>query len=187
MKKTKLILASAGIVCIIVAVTTATASPLVSSTPLYTFRMEHACDQMNFLPTEMNKFTYTTEKGISLGYCTEGWCTVRPLGDPTDFGQNTCEPICTAEGPTCGYYTCPNTCPNTCASTCPNTCASTCPNTCPNTCNTCSTCEGQGYTCNATSCQNTCEITCKGYPTCDKSCNCPILTLEYTCEGFTCS
>jgi hypothetical protein len=49
-------------------VTFATASSLTLNTPLYIVRMEQASSEMNFLPTEVNGFTYTAVKGCELTY-----------------------------------------------------------------------------------------------------------------------
>ena len=54
------------------AVTCVTASTSLCNTPLYTFRIEQASSKMNFLPTAMNEFTSTTEKGYNLTYDTFG-------------------------------------------------------------------------------------------------------------------
>jgi len=120
----------------LLAVTCATASSW-SSTPLYTFRMEQASSQMNFLPVERSGFTYTAEKGYSLNYGA-GCCFVNPLEEPTYWETcSTCEYTC--EGGTC-EGTCYSTCPNTCA-TCEPTCEqNTCWNTCDSTCSTCKPC-----------------------------------------------
>lgn len=49
-----------------------TASPSISTTPLYRYRMEQTSSKMSFLPTEMNEFTYTTEIGYTLN-CGDVW------------------------------------------------------------------------------------------------------------------
>lgn len=49
-----------------------TASPSISTTPLYRYRMEQTSSKMSFLPTEMNNFTYTTEIGYTLN-CGDVW------------------------------------------------------------------------------------------------------------------
>jgi hypothetical protein len=120
-----------------------------STTPLFTFRMEQASYEKNFLPTEKNEFVYTTQKGYSLTYQIHTQYSAVPL-----------EPL------TQGEVTCDNTCPSTCKNTCSATCLSTCPDTCVNTCYTCvSTC--------SQSCAGTCYYTCGnscGY-TCGFTCN----------------
>lgn len=160
----KLIVIAASAVFVALAVT-CVASSSVNTTPLYTLRMEQASSKMHFLPTAVNGFTYTTEKGYICGIV--GCCNGTLLGT-----FDTCSE-CTTIEITC--YTCPptswSTCPNTCLYTCRNTCPNTCQNTCPNTCNTCNpTCP---YTC-----QNTCPNTC--WNTCWNTC-------EYTCEGPECT
>ncbi len=152
-KNSKITLAVTGMVLVLLAVTCVSASPWRSSTPLYTFRMEQASSKMNFLPTGMNAFTYTTQGGYDLNYKAAGCC----IGAEIMITGVTCYDSC---GGTCEYTcwdTCVSTCPNTCVSTCPNTCVSTCPNTCVSTCNTCS------YTC-----WDTCGLTCRY--TCTKPC-----------------
>lgn len=154
------------------AITCVTASPWTANTPLYTFRMEQASNKMNFLPTAVNGFIYSTEKGYALNYDAAGYCGATPYGTYDTCGEcTTIEITCWSCWYTC-LNTCPNTCENTCVSTC-GTCAQTCPSTCKNTCpNTCwNTCPN---TCWAT-CWNTCENTCEG-PECT--------TIEITC--WTC-
>jgi hypothetical protein len=141
-----------------------------TSTPLYTIRMEQASSEMNFLPTAVSTFTYTTEKGYDLPYA--GCCGVPPSSASETYEDcTTIEITCWSCWNTClntcpnTCRTCPQTCPNTCTNTCPNTCTNTCPNTCWNTCpNTC-----------WDTCWNTCEYTCEG-PECT--------TIEITC--WTC-
>jgi hypothetical protein len=138
---------------VLLAVATVTASTRKANTPLYTLRMEQASSKMNFLPTEMTEFTYTTEEGYTMNHGA-GCCNGAYINAETEY--QTCRETCGSTCDTC--ETCPNTCwstcPNTCWSTCPNTCWSTCPETCPSTCsNTC------WSTCNPT-CD---EYTCSGY------------------------
>ena len=129
---------------VLLAVATVTASIRNANTPLYTLRMEQASSKMNFLPTEMTEFTYTTEEGYMMDHGA-GCCNGIYPNAETEY--QTCRETC---GSTCD--TC-ETCLGTCPDTCPSTCGSTCPNTCPNTCsNTCSTCNP---TCD--------EYTCSGY------------------------
>lgn len=154
----KMAIAIGSVVLALFAVTAVTAHSL-TSTPLYTFRMEQASNKMNFLPTAVNHFTYTTEKGCSLNYNGLAFCGVNPLEEPTapatcpyTCDDLTCEQTCpntcwnTCDGPTC-QSTCPNTCDLSCQATCPWTCRSTCTSTCWNTC--------KGDTC-----WDTCEIDC---------------------------
>lgn len=143
-----------GIMC--AALMTATTSP---HTPLYTVRMEQESNKMNFLPTEVNQFTYTAENGCTVLY-EVSLCGVHPLEEPTvpETCPNTCDDE-TCYGPTCPETSC-NTC-STCSSTC-NTCTQptceTCEETCPYTCSTCSsTCWN---TCSGYTCKDTCEIDC---------------------------
>jgi hypothetical protein len=155
---------------------------------LYTVRMEQASSQMSFLPTEMNTFSYTTEKGYVLdynaSYCSYGAVPLETEPFSTCEGYFTCEPSCygwtcsgwtcygSCQGWTCWGYTCFDSCgPFTCYA--PETCLPTCDYTCPATCYTC---VGQ-WTCDATSCQSTCS-TCD-QPTCPDTC-------EYTCDDPTC-
>ena len=142
MDRKKMIIAAATVSLALVAVACVTASSQTKSTPLYTYRMEQKCSEMNFLPTEVAEFTYTAGEGYTLGYDAAGCCSdVNPL----DTGVWTCY-YSTCGGPTC-WLTCPASCYGTCNDpTCPVTCQSTCPYTC----NTCSTCE---YSCG----QNTCN------------------------------
>lgn len=118
------------------------------NTPLYTIRMEQASSQMNFLPTEMNIFTYTTEKGFELNYDVSGsFCNVDPLGT----GKWTCyDSTCgTCDLPSCeGGNTCELTCPATCVATCGSSCGGTCWPTCEWTCNQ--------WTCDGSTCDYPC-------------------------------
>jgi hypothetical protein len=138
----------------VIAGTFVTASISAMHAPLYILRMEQASDSMNFLPTAVNDFTYTAEKGYELnlgigescniyGFC--GNVSPYSTGDDTCWTCKTCstqceQSICVATCSTCS--TCPATCPATC-STC-----STCPATCPATC--------EGATCSGATCSNTC-------------------------------
>jgi hypothetical protein len=160
------------VVAVACAIVFVTASALAANTPLYTVRMEQASHKMGFLPTAINEFTYTAEKGVTVEYtsgygnstspystgyytCPDETCEHCLTYPPAVTCQSTCEPTC--QSPTCPN-TCQNTCPNTCQNTCPNTCQNTCPQTCPNTC------------------QNTCPVTCDGVScplTCDSCLICP--------------
>jgi len=125
---------------VITAVTTGSQASL--NTPLYTFRMEQASSEMNFLSMERNNVAYTIENGSTLNYNVSGkYCSAKSspaicLTDPR---------MCSADVGTCAMVTCASTCPNTCPSTCSDTCENTCGNTCPSTCwptcgETCLTC-----------------------------------------------
>ena len=143
----------------LLAVTAVTASSQMVNTPLFAVRMEQASSKMNFLPTVVNEFVYTSEKGYTLSHDVPGeFCG--------DIGLLDTE-----------YSTCPETCPETCVKTChtcvvtcPYTCVDTCPvscyGTCYLTCGTCSTC--QGYS----TCDYTCWLSCEGNTcnTCDPKC-----------------
>ena len=147
---------------VVLAVTAVIADSSLFNTPLYTFRMEQASSEMNFLPTELNKFDYNAENGytmdheVIMGYCIDG--------SSIQYTGYTCPPVTCETCITCPvtcYSTCVSTCTNTCVSTC-NTCVDTCPSTCVNTCNTCvSTCTN---TC-VNTCVSTCYVTCSN-PTC---------------------
>lgn len=78
-----------------------------TKTPLYTYRMEQASNTMHFLPTKMNTFSYTAEKGYTLTHSAGTNSLISP------------------------QWTVIETCPNTCVNTC-GTCALTC-----ETCDTC--------------------------------------------------
>lgn len=122
----KMFIAVVSVAVAFCAVACVAAASWTSSTPLYTFRMEQASSEMNFLPTEINNFTYTTEAGSTLNYEITRYCYVNPLEEPT-------VPV-----------TCPETCEETC-STCYSTCEPTCEepscwNTCSSTCSTCKPC-----------------------------------------------
>jgi hypothetical protein len=130
-------------------VTIVTAGSWMSSSPLYTVRMEQASSEMNFLPTALSGFTYVTEKGHMLDYCcSNGYCGMMPLGTSTGSICDTCYPICDeTQEYTCYQTSCQSTCYtcSTCSTcpgqwTCPNTCR-TCFSTCPYTCCTCKVCE----------------------------------------------
>lgn len=147
-----------GVVAVLFAVTFTTASSL-AGTPLYTVRMEQHSNNMNFLPTAVHGFTYTTENGYTLDYDVPKYCGgVVPLG--TDA---TCFPTCLNTCPN----TCDETCPNTCDYTC-DTCEETCPFTCPITCwvSCYGTCFGE--TCDF--CEPTSYDTCTGPQTCVRTC-----------------
>lgn len=164
-RKQKMIIAAVSVVAVILVVTGVTASSL-QITPLNTVRMEQASSKMSFLPTSVNEFTYSAENGYILSYDTTGCCSVEPLA-PTGQEIETCWPECTTTEPTC-----------------PSTCEG---DTCQGTCSTCSTCQGQGYTCDQTSCQYTCESTCgvscggTCSSTCEQNPTCGASTCDYDC------
>lgn len=126
MKRMSLVAMSAAMV--LLAVTVVTASPRVSKSPLYVYRMESESSKLNFLPTERNEVIYNTEGGYVLNYA----ITAESLGE---YVLGSTQPSCSW---TCVHSTCEQTCPGTCGSTC-----STCPyqtkcSTCiPNTCQGC--------------------------------------------------
>lgn len=170
MNKTKISLVVCSVAIVSLAVAAVTANPSIN-TPLYTLRMEQASSKMNFLPTAVNDFTYTAEKGSTLNYNVSKYCSfVVPLAPTGSGGGETCWPQCNTTQPTC------STCEETCPSTCSNTCSSTCPNTCPVTCITCETCEGP-------TCENTCQ------PTCPWTCwqDCEYTKVFPTCNWVTCN
>ena len=123
-RKQKMSIAVVGMVSVSLAVTVAAANPLLVGTPLYTVRMEQASSNMNFLPTEVNSFTYITENGYTLTHDVVGSCGGIPLWT-SPYTECTCVVSC--------WDTCP--CNPTCLPTCPETCDSpTCPYTCEHTC-----------------------------------------------------
>lgn len=92
-----------AVICVALAslaVTCVTASPWTSNTPLYTFRMEQASSEKNFLPTPVRGFIYATEKGCDLGYDVLGCC-------------DAAKPLYTCLNTACGF-----TCEGSCAKTC---------------------------------------------------------------------
>ncbi|MBU7018679.1 MAG: hypothetical protein HXS44_14310 [Theionarchaea archaeon] len=131
----RILAAVLGTFLIMLAISTLVASSQIN-TPLYARRMEQASSKMNFLPTEMNGFTYSTEQGYILNYGAGGCCG-GPVLDPVA--------IRTIDG-TCVEPTCPDTCRLTCDDP---TCEDSCPVTCPLTCDTCT------HTC--ASCEETCS------------------------------
>jgi len=104
---------------VLLAATCVTASPWTRNTPLYTFRMEQASSKMNFLPTAVNGFIYTTEKGHDLGHNAAECCGcggAQPLAPYTcaTCNEEMCEvpTICGTCGTCYWMTTChPNTCP----------------------------------------------------------------------------
>ncbi|MBU7018406.1 MAG: hypothetical protein HXS44_12925 [Theionarchaea archaeon] len=109
------------VVVTFLAITCVTARSLASNTPLYTLRMEQASSKMNFLPTTVNKFAFTAEKGYELTCNIDGNSRDLHGIDTPSFDETECYP--------CPTYvlTCPDTC-DTCLDTCPDTCEGpTCP------------------------------------------------------------
>lgn len=183
----KMLVAVIGISAALLAATCVTASSWTFNTPLYTFRMEQASNKMNFLPTEMNTFTYITEKGHDLIYATgcSGCGDAEPLLPETcsTCSQHYCdEPTLCGTCGTCGtcWSTCPYTCDgDTCDETsCQNTCESTCPYTCMDW-----TCAGS--TCGGWTCHATCQYTCYYYLTCQYTCY-YYVTCGYTYTCIVC-
>jgi hypothetical protein len=146
--KRKMFIAVASGFLVFLAVTTVIADSSLFNTPLYTFRMEQASSEMNFLPTELNRFDYNAENGYTIDYDVIVGCCID--GNSIQYTGHTCPPLTCETCITCPvtcYSTCVNTCTNTCVNTC-NTCVSTCPSTCVSTC------------------VSTCYMTCDN-PTCD--------------------
>lgn len=144
-RKHNVLIAIVGAALVLSAVSTVIGSQI-SSTPMYTVRMEQQSNKMHFLPTKMNEFTFTAESGYTLNRDVSGVC-----GEPLEVTVGrTCEGTCVGE-PTCS---------NTCMSTCPSTCGNTCSgSTCELSCG--GTCEPTCFTCDPT-CDETCGGTC--YP-----------------------
>ena len=116
----KILFVIVGIAVASVTVAAVTARSLTYNTPLYTVRMEQASSGMNFLPTEMNDFTFTAEIGYNLNYVPEYCGAESPHVYAKTYGG----------GDTCwGYYTCPFTCKYniTCYYTCRPTACAPCP------------------------------------------------------------
>ena len=159
MKKIRLMSLTVVSVIFVSLVVSITASPFVSSVPLFTFRMEQVSSEKNFLPTEKNTFTYTTGGTYTLNHNVLGCCgVIVPLITAGDVCETVGSPVCPPDpesvSGTCDQYTCGNTCWCTCSLV--STCSNTCPETCPNTCGV--------PTCGAT-CENTCPET-----ECDPEC-----------------
>lgn len=157
MNRSKMLLAVISLIAVSLIITCVAANPLATNTPLYTYRMEQASSEMNFLPIPISRFAYNTEKGYTLSYEVGGCCNdTVPL---VTGGVNTCD--------TCeGIPTCPETCEPTCEEptcyTCPETCSYTCPSTCNDTCTS-------PYTCKHSTCAPTCNDTCTSPWTCYQS------------------
>lgn len=139
-KKQYIPVIGAAMVALAVACVSASSSP---NTPLYNLRMEQHSNKMNFLPTAVNSFSYTTENGCILNSCVTGYCGTVPMG--TYATCHTC--IDTCEDTSCGTCDDP-TCPDTCQVTCPYTvctcygsCYGSCVPTCSLTCASCEECE----------------------------------------------
>ena len=169
MNKKWVVTAVISVTAVSLVIACAAARPWTSATPLYTVRMEQASSEMNFLPTEVNRFIYTTEKGFNLNYICSGCFSAQPL--EVTSGR-TCEGTCIE--PTCDN-TCPSTCASTCGATCGDTCGFTC-DTCASTCDTCDeTCDG------GPTCYNTCGLCTIIGPTCE-----PTYCYIETCIPCTC-
>lgn len=127
----KIVTAAIGVIMVFLVVTYATASFSVN-TPLYRYRMEQSSSKMNFLPTALNTFDYTVEKGYQVKCDVLG----NGIADEGDVGTDSVVITCETTGYTC-LPTCASSCPDTCWPTCPNTCWYTCVYTCNITCSTC--------------------------------------------------
>lgn len=164
-RKQKMLMVTMSGIIVILATAFATADSSSATTPLYTYRMEQSSSKMNFLPSTMNTFIYTTEKGFTLNYEFQRDCAdAEPLA-PTWPNDPTCSP-------TCGGETCPNTCEESCEGTCfVETCEGTCDEeTCPITCwSTCNPTCTSPYTCKHSTCAPTCNDTCTSPWTCYQS------------------
>ena len=113
MKKAQKIVIGAIIVAIaFLAMVAVSASLRIQNTPLYTYRMEQTSSKMNFLPTEMNRFAYITEKGYTLEYgAAEEFCGAE-LSGYTCNPFFTCLKTCYNSTVGCGcdtQFTCPQT------------------------------------------------------------------------------
>lgn len=132
MNRKMMVFAAVSMAVAFLAVTAVTASSW-TNTPLFTVRMEKASSKMNFLPTAVNGFTYTAEKGYNVKCNVTGYCGEELLGNCTDYDTTcevTCPASCTGTCNTCqGMFTCDDT---SCQPTCPGgTCSPTCWDTCP--------------------------------------------------------
>ena len=123
--------------------------------------MEQASSKMNFLPTSVNNFFYTTEQGHTVNCSMAGCCGRSQLRMTSPYDMY-CE--------TCGPGTCDSTC-DTCESTCESTCYSRCPSTCQETCPS-----TRGYTCPVTC--STCNP-----PTCHDTCGSCKKTIQPACPA----
>jgi hypothetical protein len=70
----KIPMAVIGVVVTTFAISAVTASPGTLNTPLYTFRMEEASSEMNFLPKEQSPLVYTTGEGYHLNTSAPKYC-----------------------------------------------------------------------------------------------------------------
>lgn len=98
--KRKQKLSIAAVIVLVSVITAVTAASSILNTPLFMYRMEQASSEMNFLPTAMNTFIYTTEKGCTLQYNDFGeYC-----GDitPEAFTWLTCTKTCYGSTQGCG-------------------------------------------------------------------------------------
>lgn len=112
-----------SIVIVGLTITAVTARLWTTTTPLHTYRMEQASDEMNFLPTEMAEFTYNAEKGYNITFeILENFEDVALVTWQTPYTciYSTCKYTCTTcDGPTC-LETCP--CTVSCGPTCQDSC-----------------------------------------------------------------
>ena len=67
-KKHKWMSIAAVVAAITFLAATAVTARRIPETPLYMYRMETQSSEMDFLPTAVNGFTYSTEKGSTLQY-----------------------------------------------------------------------------------------------------------------------
>ena len=68
MNRKKVSIAVVSTAVVVLAVTCVTASHQTLNTPLYTFRIEQASSEMNFLPTAVSEFTYNTRDGYTVNW-----------------------------------------------------------------------------------------------------------------------
>lgn len=73
-KKKRLSVAAISTGVVVSVVLFATAGSLLADTPLYISRMEQANSKMNFLPTSVKNFFYTTEQGHAVNCSVGGYC-----------------------------------------------------------------------------------------------------------------
>lgn len=139
-RQMSVVIVSAALV--FVAVTAVTATSKTPYTPLYTYRMEHASNELHFSPAAANDITYSAGTGYTLNYEVEGYG-----GDGEPCGK------CTEHATTCRV-----TCVVSCLTTCDTCLGWTCWDT---------SCQPTCWTCDPTTCQPTCESTCMW--TCDNT------------------
>lgn len=149
MDRKKMLLVAVIMVIASLAITCVTANSLTSNTPLYTLRMEQASSKMHFLPTAVNEFAFTAEKGYELTCDIEGNCSINGYDNDANLlgtGASCVQTECNTCMTYCGQNTCEYTCPATCPVTCGYSCGGTC-HTCWETC---------GKTCEETTCPEEC-------------------------------